>query len=140
MRKDILEKIDELYETHGTYNPHTICNELDLPVFNLELGNTKGFFNKIYETTIIFINEDLHEKEKVFVCAHELAHVLFHSDSVCLYNSSFINNKREREANYFALHLLLKDADIEESLDTSLTKEHLSMITGIPLNYINQWC
>lgn len=139
MRKDILEKIDELYKKHQSYNPHIICKELDLPVFYFDLGNTKGFFHKLSETPVIFINENLHEKEQMFVCAHELAHVLFHSDSNVYQNSNFINTINEREANYFALKLLLKWINIEESLDTTITYEHISMMTGVPLQYINCW-
>ena len=67
----------------------------------------------------------------MFVCAHELGHMLLHKKANALFMDSrtyFVSSKYENEANAFAAELLIPDSFIIENPD--MTKSQLARLAG----------
>ncbi len=78
-----------------------------------------------------YIDEKLSDHDQLFVCAHELGHMLLHkkSNAIFLDSRTHLNSdKYEIEANRFAVDLLVSDSEIEQYL--SLNCEQLSRLFG----------
>ena len=128
---DIKKKIAYLKKKYCTSNPFELADALGILVIKEDLGSIEGYYNKQLRQKQIHINCNLSEKDILFTCAHELGHALLHPDS----NTKFLRNntllsvdKLEREANYFAIELLVSDEAIQEY--KSYTIEQLSRLLG----------
>lgn len=113
---------DSLVRKYNTRNPFEIIDNLNVILVFYPLHGVKGFYQYFQRNNIIYIDEALSNKEKLFVCAHELGHMLLHKKSNAIFMDSrtqFNTTKYELEADRFAIDLLLPDADIEEHLDFS---------------------
>ena len=93
----------------NTANPFTICERIGIIVVEKPLVDTRGIYHYFKRNKIICIDSGLPDKEKMFVCAHELGHALMHTKV----NSLFLSKKTffettwyEIEANQFATQLL----------------------------------
>jgi Predicted Zn peptidase len=102
----------------GTNNPFHIAEHLGITIIYTDLGNTLGFFSKYKRSKFIHLNNKLSEQLENFVCAHELGHAILHPDM----NTPFLKkrtllstDKIERQANSFAIELLMPDSFLEES-------------------------
>jgi Zn-dependent peptidase ImmA (M78 family) len=72
---------------------------------------------------MIHINRDLPVEEQKFTCAHELGHMLLHSDSNTPFlrvNTLYSIGKFENEANRFAVDLLYSDDGLQDYLSFSV--------------------
>ena len=108
---NIKRLVDSLVRKYKSRNPFEIIEHLNVIVVFYPLHGVKGFYQYFQRNNIIYIDETLSDKEKLFVCGHEL-------DSRTQLNTT----KYEIEADRFAMNLLLSDADIEEHLDFSTTQ------------------
>lgn len=97
--------------------------------FRAKSTESQIFINDNYEATI-FIQENIESEEyKQFLIAHEIGHYVLHFDK----NVSFsfmrhiYKTKLEREANDFAVKLLLSDINIKED-----NLEFIAREKGIP--------
>lgn len=123
--------VASLVKKHRTRNPFEIIKGLNVIVLFVPLVDVRGFYQYFQRNNIIYINEDLTESEKLFVCAHELGHMLMHKKTNCIYmdtHTNFNTNKYELEANKFAMELLLPDAELQQYSD--LTIDQLSRLLG----------
>ena len=77
-----------------------------------------GFYQRYKDVDIIYINQKLNEDEKTLVCAHELGHMVLHSDlnAIMLDSTLQVGGKYELEANAFAVQLLQRDLNLSTSL------------------------
>ncbi len=91
-------------------NVSSIINSLDL---SNHISSSRGFTYAKGDYRLVFINEDLSEKEKKIVLAHELGHIVFGHMS----KSPVIGNdvSEEYEANEFA-HFLLNPGMLTKTL------------------------
>lgn len=112
--------INKLVRKHGTRDPFKIAKGEGITVLYEELGTINGYYNKVLRMKQIHINHNLSEIEKHFTCAHELGHAMLHKDQ----NTNFLLSstlmsveKLEREADEFALDLLVSSDDIEKYMD-----------------------
>ena len=128
---DIKKKIAYLKKKYDTSNPFELADALEIRIIKEELGCIDGYYNKQLRQKQIHINCNLSEKDMLFTCAHELGHALLHPNS----NTKFLRkntllsvDKLEREANYFAVELLVSDETIQEY--KSYTIEQLSRLFG----------
>jgi Zn-dependent peptidase ImmA (M78 family) len=106
---------------------------LNIIILYEDLGNTMGYFSKDFRFKFIHINQSLNEKESTFTCAHELGHAVQHSDVSTPFlkrHTLFSVDKIEREANTFAVELLLPDKLIKENADCSIF--NIGKMVGIP--------
>lgn len=114
---DIKKKADSLVRKHQTRNPFEIIQGMNVIVVFAPLCGVRGFYQYFQRNNIIYINENLPEHEKKFVCAHELGHMLLHKKANALFMDSrtHLNTHRyEVEADMFAMDLLIDDDMIAE--------------------------
>lgn len=130
MIKEIAEKLMKKYKTNC---PFTLAKRMNITILYEDLGDTMGYFNKDFRFKFIHINQSLNEEESTFTCAHELGHAIQHHDVNTPFlkrHTLFSVDKIEREANTFAVELLLPDRLIEENTDCSIF--NIGKMVGIP--------
>ena len=117
---NVRKKARSLVRRYNSRNPFEIIENLNAIVVFYPLEGVRGFYQYFQRNNIIYIDERLSDKEKLFVCAHELAHMILHKKSNEIFMDSrthFKTNKFETEADTFAMELLVSDEDIEENKD-----------------------
>ena len=128
---NIKRLVDSLVRKYNTRNPFEIIEHLNVIVVFYPLHGVKGFYQYFQRNNIIYLDEALPDQERLFVCAHELGHMLLHKKSNAIFMDSrtqLNTTKYEIEADRFAINLLLSDANIEEHLDFSTAQ--LSRLFG----------
>jgi len=136
MREKIATK--RLIKKYHTNCPFQIAREMGVVILFEKLGNTLGYFNKYKRIKIIHINQEISEAEQQFTCAHELGHSILHpvvNTPFLKRNTLFSISKIEREANEFAVELLLPDSLLSEYEDLSLSQ--IAATCGIPPELIS---
>ncbi|MEW8973941.1 MAG: ImmA/IrrE family metallo-endopeptidase [Tissierellaceae bacterium] len=130
--KEISDGLKELYETR---DPFYLCKQLDVKIIETNLGeNILGFFQRILEEEIIYLNNNISsEKEREYVCFHELGHIICHPElSMCfLEKTLYIPDKYEMEADAFAAYLLIPD-DIDLFEIENMTISQISRYLKVP--------
>lgn len=115
----VLKKIEDLIIKYGTNCPFEIAKHLGINVLFEDLGKTLGYFNQFCRVKFIHINENASEYEKMFICAHELGHAIFHPSANTPFlkkNTLFSTDKIELEANFFAVRLLFSEHYFNEQI------------------------
>lgn len=128
---DISKKVDRLVHKYRTRNPFEIIKNMNVILIFYPLEGVKGFYQYFQRNNIIYIDERLSDKEKLFVCAHELGHMILHKNANAIFMDSRTNlntTKYELEADRFAINLLISDADIKENQE--YTVQQLSRLFG----------
>ncbi|RJG23368.1 ImmA/IrrE family metallo-endopeptidase [Paenibacillus thiaminolyticus] len=129
---DVENIVSKLIRKYKTNCPFQLAQRLNIIVKQARLGNsTRGFYYRKLRRRYIVINTDLPFEWQRFVCAHELAHDRLHTGTGHFFierNTLFSVGKYERQANEFALRLLL-DSTVALPGDT---KETYCMRHGIP--------
>lgn len=101
---------NELITTWHTNDPFELCSALDFVVVTVPLAEEiRGFYQYALNTHIIYLNQTLDDRQRKFVCAHELGHALLHpqDNRIFLDTATFqITARLEVAANRFACHLL----------------------------------
>lgn len=139
--KDVDKIADGLVKKYGTASPFELCDYLGIAVLYQDLPKSvNGFFVKIIKNFAVVINTSLDDDNRRLVCAHELGHILMHSETNYISLSSrtsLCTSRYEHEADMFAVALLLKDCDalLGSDLD-GLSVFEISRISHIPLNLI----
>lgn len=137
-----IEKVvSSLVKKYGTTSPFEICEYLGINVIYQDLPEyVRGFFVKILKNFVVVINNDIEEDEERIVCAHELGHIMLHSEtnSISLNSRTHLcTSKYEREADLFAVNLLLQNETfLTDNVSGSLSVEEISRITHIPIRLI----
>lgn len=128
---DILDAVNNLVRTHKTRNPFEIIMGMNVILVFYPLDGIRGFYQYFQRNNIIYIDNQLSDKERRFVCAHELGHMLLHKN----FNSIFMDTRTqfhtdvfEAQADKFAMHLLISDDDLIQHKEYSL--EQMSSIFG----------
>lgn len=128
--------VNELTEKHGTSDPYEIADIKNIKIIEYDLHHdVLGFYKYIRRNMFIFINMNLDYKEKKFTCSHELGHSQLHprlSTPFLRRKTLFSIDKIEKEANRFAVELLMTDEQLYEYRDTKLSLEEIAAGFGIP--------
>lgn len=119
--KNIVIGLIEVYETRD------VCELLDLLEITLIkkklINDEKGrFFRDIFKNEFIFISDEISIEEEKIIIAHELGHLILHTDlTTSYYTENHLLNKDQIEvqANKFAAELLIPD-DIEINVGTTI--------------------
>lgn len=122
-----------LIEKHKTNDPFRIAGERNIHILHEPLGSTMGYFSQDFRIGFIHINQDLSEKEQIFVCGHELGHSIMHrhiNTPFLKRHTLFSVDKIERQANTFAVELLMPDKLLQEYSDISIY--NIASKLGIP--------
>lgn len=131
MYMDIKAIANNLAHKYDTRNPLEIIKSLNVILVLHPLDGVNGFYQYFQRNNIIYIDERLSDDNKIFVCAHELGHMLLHKKSNAIFMDSrtqLNSSKYELEADRFAIDLLVTDSTIEEHLD--FTTSQLSGLLG----------
>ena len=118
-------------------NPFTIARALDVILIYCTLIDLNGFYQYHKRNHIIYLSEDLDEDTARFVLAHELGHMQMHRDlnTVFMDTKTFNPHSRfERQANTFAVELLLPDDLLREYPDCSIYQ--LAASFGVPSEFV----
>lgn len=114
-----------------TRSPYELADFMGISISRCELGTIRGYYSKKFRIKQIVLNCNLSENDERFVLAHELGHAIMHENL----NTPFLTektmlskNKYEREANTFAVELLVPDTEVIENPD--LTLGQLARLTG----------
>lgn len=124
--------VQKIIAKYGTNDPYSIADQMGIVIQRQDLGTVRGFYHKAFRIRQIFLNENLNEREELFVTSHELGHAVLHPDSNTPFlksNTYFSVNKLEVEANKFAVELLIPDDDLKEYKD--FTAKQVANIYGI---------
>lgn len=116
----------------GTSNPFEIAEFLNIEVLFDNFDKCSGCYLFLKNHRCILINKNLEGQEKMLVMAHELGHAILHKNQNCYFirNKTYLLCSRiEREANLFAVNLLISDDDVKEYESCSI--DQLSMVFGI---------
>ncbi|GIM44457.1 ImmA/IrrE family metallo-endopeptidase [Collibacillus ludicampi] len=127
--------VEKLIKKYRTNNPFEIASQRNILVLFERLGDILGYFHTYKRIPMIHINSDLNEREQRFVCAHELGHSILHrhvNTPFLRKNTLFSIDRIEREANQFALELLIPDQVIYEFQNTNMTIYELVATYGVP--------
>lgn len=111
--------VDELTDKYCTCNPFELMDALGIQCAASNLEHLKGYCVIIYGIKFVAINENLSPQERRIVAAHELGHIILHSDrlkaaaheDMNIYN---IADKTEYQANLFAADLLICDDEVNK--------------------------
>lgn len=101
-----------LIHRYHTRNPFELAERLNILVYFKPLGNIYGFYYSLKRTRCIYINSDSSRPMQIFTCAHEVGHDILHQgiNTPFLAKHTLVSvDKIEREANRFAVELLLPD-------------------------------
>lgn len=66
------------------------------------LNGVRGFYQYFQRNHIIYIDENLSDSEKRFVCAHELGHMLLHKKANALFMDTHTFFNTEKYYRYYS--------------------------------------
>ena len=130
---DIKKLVRRLVRKYQTRDPFEIIKGLNVILIFTHLEGIRGFYQYFQRNNIIYIDEDLPDSEKRFVCAHELGHMFLHKkiNTVFMDSRTFMpHDKFERQANIFAADLLIPDDILSEAIDQGYTDRQLARLVG----------
>ncbi|PAV38257.1 ImmA/IrrE family metallo-endopeptidase [Megasphaera sp. ASD88] len=134
---DIKSTVQKLSKKYKTNDPFKLSSELDILIVYENLGSILGYFDAHFRMKTIHINENAPEELKGFICAHELGHAILHAKVNTPFLSAYTLysiGKIERQANTFAVELLLHDSYIKDNPGCSIYD--LANSRGIPVQFI----
>jgi Zn-dependent peptidase ImmA (M78 family) len=128
--------VQDLTKKYKTNNPYELAafNNVHILLWDLH-EEIKGFYKYDKRNKYIFINNNLDESSQKFVCAHELGHSQLHprvNTPFLRANTLLSTDKIEREANRFAVELLVPDEILYEYQGSKLTINEVATAYGIP--------
>lgn len=116
---------------HKTRNPFEMIKGMNVILVLYPLEGIRGFYQYFQRNNIIYIDEQLPDSEQVFVLAHEIGHMILHRKSNAIFMDSrtyFSTSRYEREADKFAMELLIPDEFFKENSDCTIAQ--LSRMAG----------
>ena len=133
--------VEDLVDKYDTNNPFEIASAENIHVFEWNLNyEILGFYKYVRRNQFIYINSNISENEKLFTCAHELGHSQLH-DKI---NTPFLKrntlmsvDKIEKEANRFAVELLIPDQAIYEHANNGWLLHEVAESYGVPREVSN---
>ena len=134
---DIKNIVDILCRKYKTRNPYTLASELGIIVqYGEKMDKVRGFY--LYDSGIklICLGNNLPNCTERFVLSHEIGHAILHKQSSAPFlQSTFLSvDKMEREANKFAVELIITDEDLQEHWEYTI--EEWAMYYGLPREII----
>ena len=132
---DIKNIVDILCRKYKTRNPYTLASELGIIVqYGEKMDKVRGFY--LYDSGIKLICLNLPNCTERFVLSHEIGHAILHKQSSAPFlQSTFLSvDKMEREANKFAVELIITDEDLQEHWEYTI--DEWAMYYGLPREII----
>ena len=82
---DIKKRANELAGKFQTRNPFEIIQGLNVILVFAPLIDTRAFYQYFQRNNIIYIDENLLYREKIFECAHEMGHMFLHKKANAIF-------------------------------------------------------
>lgn len=130
---DIKARANKLVRFYKTRNPFEMIKGMNVILVYYPLEGVRGFYQYFQRNNIIYIDESLSDREKRFVLAHELGHMILHKKSNAIFmdtRTHFNTSRYESEADLFAINLLISDDTVSEYKMNGFSSEQISHITG----------
>lgn len=135
MTNYIKNRVEVLTKKHKTNNPFELAEKLNFNILFFDLHpDILGFYKYEKKTKWIVINENSAEQEQYSTCGHELGHGVLHprlNTPFLRKDTIFSVDRFEREANAFAVELLLPDDLWFSFIRNRVPLYEISRITGI---------
>ena len=125
-----------LSKKYDTRDPFRLADEMGFIVVFVPLVGMRGFQQRIKRQNIIYINNELDERQQALVCGHEMGHHFMHRGMNRIFmnlNTQFVTQKFENEANLFSLELIFTDEDLQPFLNRSITDAAAFMGVSVQL-------
>lgn len=107
MRRKLIDaKINELSK-YNFSNIRELLESYNLKLIKKNIDELAGIQSISINKNII-INEDLDPLQKKFIILHEIGHIFFHESKANCFTPTMYQSKEEREANYFAIKMLMQ--------------------------------
>jgi Zn-dependent peptidase ImmA (M78 family) len=139
--KRVKDVVLNLVKKHKTNDPYELASRMNIEVVLWNLHEEiYGFYKYERKNRFIFINSNLNEIMRRFVCGHELGHAVLHTkvNTPFLRKHTFFSvDKIEIEANTFAVELLLPDDLLYTYQDTDVTIYQAATTYGIPREFVH---
>ena len=114
----IKKQVNNIVKKHKTNCPFEVSESKNIHVVYWDLhSEIWGFYKYERRNRFIFINDNLEYHRQRYVCAHELGHAILHTkiNTPFLRKNTLLSvDKIEREANEFAVNLLLYDKNLQD--------------------------
>ena len=130
---DIKKLVTKTIKKYKTNNPFELAEALGIEVLYENLGSINGYYTKMLRSKYIHVNYNLNEDRQRYTVAHELGHALMHPNANTPFlreNTLFSVDKLERQANTFAVELLMPDNIISQY--EGYTVHNIASLVGIP--------
>ena len=137
----IKQKVNKITSRYLTNNPFELAQLLNIEIISWDFnGEILGLYVYERRNRYILYNKNLKNDINMlkFVVAHELGHALLHTklntpflQKATLYSTG----KIEKEANRFAVELLIPDSYLYELRSESISIYEFSQIHGIPREF-----
>ena len=134
----IREIVSALVEEYDTRNPFEIAECRNIKIIRSELKSILGYYTKYHRVQSIILSAGLPEYLENFVCAHELGHAICHPDINVQWlceGTFYAKGKFERQANTFAVELLLPDNLLREHPEQTVYQVARSV--GVPEEFVD---
>lgn len=141
----IKKQVERLILKYGTNDPIKIAQSMGIIIEYRNLIGMLGFFQMYLRIPFIHVHQDLCETMIRFVIAHELGHRVLHPKQNVPFLTKYTLqsvDKIEREANQFAVELLVPDklllegASIYEAAAICGVPEEVAHLKRICKNYL----
>ncbi len=130
---DIKKLVTKIIKKYKTNNPFELAEALGIEVLYENLGSINGYYTKMLRSKYIHVNYNLNESRQRYTVAHELGHAILHPNANTPFlreNTLFSVDKLERQANAFAVELLMPDNVISQY--EGYTVHNIASLVGIP--------
>jgi len=131
--------VQNLVKLHGSNDPFKIAEDKKIKLIFEDLEDIYGYYHYYRRVQLIHINNKLEELIQRFVCAHELGHAIEHKKQNTAYLSKhtlFSTDRLEREANTFAVELLVNDEVLFDCIKSGYSLDQIAAIFGIPKQFM----
>lgn len=129
------EIIQGTIELYGTSDPFELCDFMGIVLQSTNRDSAilkeqhSMYIRNFCSRECIFYAEGMRYKRLKFYILHELGHALLHPYVMCSRHTN--NLKLERQANYFAFRMILRDCGEEETI------ERFALVNDIPRDIFN---
>ena len=134
------QTVKQLILRYGTADPYEICEKMGVIVLEQDLPQSvNGFTVNMYNVPFAVINSSLNDDEKRITTAHELGHIVLHNGTNTVelsVNTSFCVTKFEREADCFAVYLLMYAEMSTFDGYECITADDVSKATHMPIGKV----